>query len=60
MSGLSRLWLVLAALFTCVNAWGAWYAVTHDEMIHAGIHVALLIPGAWLVWRFFPRRVAQY
>lgn len=58
MTGRAKVWLVLAVLFFLVNAWGAWYALVHHEPIHCLIHVALLLPGGWLVWRLLSRRAA--
>jgi hypothetical protein len=51
---------VVAVLFFLVNVFGAVYAAWNDELLHTGIHVVLLIPAAWLVWRYAPRRVASY
>ncbi|MGZ8376574.1 MAG: hypothetical protein ACXWZS_11250 [Gemmatirosa sp.] len=53
------LWAV-AVLFFLVNVFGAAWAAWHAEMMHTGLHVALLIPSAWLVWRYAPRRVPNY
>jgi hypothetical protein len=51
---------VVAVLFFLVNVFGAVYAAWNDELLHTCIHVVLLIPTAWLVWRYAPRRVASY
>ncbi len=53
------LWVV-AVLFFLVNVLGAAWAAWHDEVAHTGLHVALLIPAAWLVWRYAPRRAVNY
>ena len=49
-------WAVLAALFAVGNAAGAVFAMAAGEMVHAGIHVALVFPGAYLSWRLSPWR----
>lgn len=51
----TRIWLAAASLFTLVNAAGAGYAAAIGEGMHAGIHVALAVLGAYLVWRLTPR-----
>jgi uncharacterized membrane protein YpjA len=53
------LWVV-AVLFFLGNVLGAIWAAHHQEMAHTGLHVALLIPAAWLVWRYAPRRTQSY
>lgn len=54
----SNVWLVGAVLFLVVNLGGAGYAAALGELLHAGIHAGLLLPGAYLVWRLAPRRDA--
>ncbi|MDF1505107.1 hypothetical protein [Roseisolibacter sp. H3M3-2] len=49
MSRSTQVWLVVAALFACVNVLGAWWAATHAEPLHAGVHVALLAATAGAV-----------
>lgn len=53
-------WWIVAVLFFVVNALGAAWAAWHDELAHTGLHVALLIPAAWVVWRYAPRRAPGY
>lgn len=45
----STVWLVGAVLFLVSNLAGAPYAAAEGELLHAGIHVALLFPSAYLV-----------
>jgi hypothetical protein len=52
----SIVWLVGAVLFLVVNVGGAVVAAAEGELLHAGIHAALLLPGAYLVWRLTSRR----
>ena len=54
MSRRSKIWRVLAAVFTVVNLGGAGYAVGQGEMLHAAVHVALLVAG-YLAWRLATR-----
>jgi hypothetical protein len=54
----SIVWLVGAVLFLIVNLLGAGYAAAQGELLHAGIHAGLLLPGAFLVWWLAPRRDA--
>ena len=58
MSLRSKLGLAFAVVFFLVNFGGAIYAVVMREPMHAGLHIALLIPGVWLLRRFAPRRFA--
>jgi hypothetical protein len=60
MSRSTKVWLVVAALFAAVNAWGAWYAAARAETTHAGVHVALLLPTMYAIWRLAQRRVPAY
>jgi hypothetical protein len=52
-------WLVGAVLFLVLNVGGAVFAAAQGELLHAGVHVALLVPGAYLVWRLTSRRYAR-
>jgi len=56
MTRRSTVWLVVAVLFTGVNLAGGVYAAMLGELLHAGIHIGLLLPGAYLVWRLAPGR----
>ena len=61
MSRRDWLWLLAAVCFAVINVLGAWYAVVMRETIHGGVHVALLLPTAYVMWRLFARRrVDQY
>jgi len=55
MTRRSKIWLVLAALFTLVNLGGAPVAAASSEMLHAAVHVVLALLGAYVVWRLAPR-----
>ncbi|HEU4643769.1 MAG TPA: hypothetical protein VFS44_15030 [Gemmatimonadaceae bacterium] len=50
----SRIWLVLAVLFTLINAAGAVFAAARREVLHTSVHVALTALGVWLVWLLAP------
>lgn len=57
-----RSWLVAAVVFTLGNAAGAGFAAAEGEGPHAGLHVALMLLGTYLVWRLalrVPRTGAQ-
>lgn len=56
----TKIWLVVAVLFTLANLAGAGLALVQGELLHTGIHVALLLLGASLVGRILARRVASY
>ena len=55
MTRRSKIWLVLAALFTLVNLAGAPMAAIAGEGLHTAVHVGLTLLGAYLVWRLRPR-----
>jgi hypothetical protein len=59
MTRRSKIWLVGAVLFSFVNLAGAVFAAAQGELIHAGVHVGLLLLGASLVWRLAPTRDAR-
>ena len=59
MTGRSRLWLVVAALFTLLNLGGAWVAARDGEFLHTAAHVGLALLGAYVVWRLAPRARRQ-
>ncbi|HEY9514915.1 MAG TPA: hypothetical protein VIQ74_04470 [Gemmatimonadaceae bacterium] len=59
MTRRSKIWLVVAVLFSFVNLAGAIFAAAQGEMLHAGVHAALVLPGAYLAWRLVPRRDAR-
>lgn len=57
MSRRSMLGFAFAVVFFLVNFGGAIYAIAMGEgAAHAGLHIALLVPGVWLLRRFAPRR----
>jgi hypothetical protein len=60
MTRRSKVWLVVALLFTLVNLVGAVMAALQGELLHGGTHAGLALLGAYLVWRLAPRRVASY
>ncbi len=51
MGARSKRWYVAAWIFTLVNLGGAVFAAAGGEMIHAAIHVALLVPGVFWILR---------
>jgi hypothetical protein len=55
MTRRSKLWLVLAALFTLLNLAGVPMAAAAGERLHTAAHVGLMLLGAFLVWRLAPR-----
>ena len=59
MTRRSMFWWVVAVLFSLVNLVGAGVAAAGGELRHAALHVALLLPGVYLVRRFAPRRNAS-
>jgi hypothetical protein len=54
MTRRSRVWRVVAALFTVVNVGGAGVAVLAGEPLHAAVHVGLLA-AMYLAWRLVSR-----
>jgi hypothetical protein len=52
----SRIWTVVAAIFTAANVAGAVMAAMQGEVIHTGVHALLSLIGAYFVWRLAPRR----
>jgi hypothetical protein len=59
MTRRSRIWLVVAVLFSLVNLAGGVYAAAEGEPLHAGIHVVLLLFGVALVRRLAAGRDAR-
>ena len=51
-------WRVAALVFTVVNLIGIGMAVAAGEEIHSGVHVALSLLGAAVVWRLGRRSAA--
>ncbi len=58
MTRRSKIWLVVVGLFTALNFAGGVYAAAMAEPLHAGIHVALMLVGAYLLSRIAPGRDA--
>lgn len=53
-------WWVVAVLFSVVNLAGAVFSAVQEEQLHTDLHVALLLIGAYFVWRLAPRRVGSH
>lgn len=53
MTGRTRLWQVVAAVFVLINVAGAGWAIVNREPAHIAAHVGLLI-GGFLAWRLVP------
>jgi hypothetical protein len=51
MTRREKVWLVVADVFVIINLAGAGFAAAGGELLHATVHVGLLILGAYLVWR---------
>jgi hypothetical protein len=51
MTRRSKIWLGAAVAFVAINLAGAVFAAVAGELLHTGAHVALLVPGTWLVAR---------
>lgn len=60
MTRRSKIWLVVAVLFTFANLVGAGYAAMQGELLHTGIHALLMLLGAYLVGRLVARSVESY
>lgn len=54
MTRRSKIWRVVAALFTLLNLVAAGYAAVLGEGLHTSVHVALMMVGAFIVWRLSP------
>ena len=54
-----KIWLTVATLFTLVNVAGGWMAARTDEMMHAGVHVLLVLVGALWMSRIMARSKAS-
>lgn len=59
MTRRSKIWRVVAALFTVGNLLGAGFAAVAGEGLHTSAHVALMFLGACLVWWLTPRTATQ-
>lgn len=58
MTRRSRIWLVVAVLFTLINAFGAVPAFVAGELLHTGAHVVLAFVGAYYVRRIWHREMS--
>jgi hypothetical protein len=54
----SRIWLVATGLYLVINVGGAIYALAEGEMMHAGLHIVLLVPGVFLLRHLAAKRDA--
>lgn len=59
MTRRSKIWLAVASVFTLINLGGAVAAAAGREGLHAGVHVVLMVVGAYVVWRLAPRSGQQ-
>jgi hypothetical protein len=55
MTRRTRIWRVVAALFTIVNLVGAGLAVGAGEWVHTGVHVVLAVLGGYAMSRLASR-----
>lgn len=60
MTRRSKVWMVVAVLFTLVNLAGAGVAAAEGELIHACLHVGLMLLSAVFLGRLAARQVASY
>jgi hypothetical protein len=60
MSLQPKVWRVLAVLFSVGKLAAAIFAAAQEEQLHTDIHVALLLVGAYFVWRLSPKRINTY
>lgn len=56
----SRVWRVVAVLFSLGNLAGAIFAAAQEEQLHTDVHVALLLVGGYFVWKLSPKRVSTF
>ena len=59
MTRRTKIWWVVAVLFTLINLAGAGYAAAVGEGPHAAVHVALLVVAAYWMWRLARRAERQ-
>ena len=59
MTRRSGFWLAAAVVFIVGNVLGAVIAALGGEVRHAALHLALLLPGFYLVSRLAPSRFGQ-
>ncbi len=64
MTARGKFLLAGAGLFTITNLAGGVYAAALGESMHAGLHAALTLLGAYLMWRLaaaqFPNRFGRH
>lgn len=60
MTRRSRIWLVVAVIFTLANLAGAGMAAAQGELLHTGIHGLLLLLGGVAIGRIVARDIASY
>ena len=60
MSRRTRIWMVVAVIFTLVNLGGAVAAAFAGEVMHAATHAGLIVATAVVVWRLVPRRAVNH
>ena len=53
MTRRSKVWLVVAVLFTFLNFAGGVFAATQGELLHTSTHAGLMLLGAYLVHRIW-------
>ena len=56
MTRRARIWLAVAWLFALLNVGGAVFAAASHEGLHAGMHLALALVGAYVAWRLAARQ----
>lgn len=59
MTRRTRIWLVVASVFTAINVGGGVYAAVMREGPHAGIHIVLTAVGVYWMWRLMARSRQQ-
>ena len=59
MTARGKFLLAGAGLFTFINFGGGAYAAALGESMHAGLHAALTLLGAYLMWRLAPAEYAN-
>jgi hypothetical protein len=55
MTRRSRIWRVVATVFSVANLAFAAYAAALGEGIHTAVHFVLMLLGAYVAWRLTPR-----
>jgi hypothetical protein len=60
MTRRTKVVLTAAVLWIFINLAGAAYALVQHEMLHACVHIVLLLAGEYVVWRLALRNRALY